>query len=112
MISSIYQEHSDHIRGKKTSEAAHICTKTNARWQRSVSHQARNRKGTHRLDAHDKEHWVFVDAWCGVKGLSIRVGPTGDQSWLGKENPDRIESDSEEMSKEGEEGWGYAGGMD
>lgn len=54
-------------------------------------------RSAYRLDAHNKEHWVFIDAGYGVKGLSIGIHPTGDWPWVGEKNPDRVEGDGEEM---------------
>jgi len=54
---------------------------------------------THSLDAHNEEHWIFVDARCGVQRLSASVHSTGDQSWVGEEDPDRVKGDGEEVSE-------------
>ena len=63
---------------------------------------------THRLDAHNEECWVFVNARYSIKGLSIGINPTGDRPRVGEEDPDGVEGDGKEMSEQREEGWRYA----
>ena len=34
---------------------------------------------THCLDAHDEEHWIFVNAWCGIQRFSASIHSTGNE---------------------------------
>lgn len=88
--STIYQEHSVHIRGKKMSEAVHTCRNGGKKKgdNRSVIRFTRRRVGnsekTHGPDAHDEERRVFVDARYCIQRLSVSVHPTGDRPWMGE----------------------------
>ena len=53
----------------------------------------------HHLDAHNKERGVFINTWYGTKGFSFSVDFAGDRPRVGKQNPDGVEGNGEEVSE-------------